>query len=164
VWLPREELLRIDRLRKLGLDAAADEQEARARAYYRDYTLRPFEAVADRDLVTLVEAMVGREEFYSMLAAARLLMEVSWRELWGQVVERRAAALRRAHQGMSADHAADAAQEQIAAFRAQEFPEEPALTGVDEADAVAEWTHRAQLAHRAGYLRRAHSSSRAGAA
>ena len=155
VWLPREELLHIDRLRKLGLDAAADEQEARARAYYRGYTARPFEAVADRDLVTLAEALFAPAEFYSMLVAARLVMEISWRELWGEVVERRAGALLRAHPGMSQEHAAAAAREQIAAYRGQEFPGEPALTGADEAAAAAEWNRHVQLTHLAGYLRQA---------
>jgi len=56
-----------------------------------------FTGVKDRDLITLMDRFAGSLEFHSMLVAGQLVAEVSRRQMWDAVLERRTAMLSRMH-------------------------------------------------------------------
>lgn len=94
---------------------------------------RIFEKVSDRDLITLAERLCGSLEYYSMVAVSKVMYEVSWRDLWPAVIERRAYMLRLRDPESSVDVAQIAAH-QIELFRNENFPVPPEMGGTPNAD------------------------------
>ena len=51
---------------------------------------RPYVSVCDADLITIAEALYGTMEYQSMQTAARVFREIEERELWADLINRRA--------------------------------------------------------------------------
>ena len=51
---------------------------------------RPYVSVSDADLITIAEALYGTMEYQSMQTAARVFHEIEQRQLWAELVARRA--------------------------------------------------------------------------
>ncbi|MFZ6993226.1 hypothetical protein ACO0E1_15155 [Curtobacterium sp. RRHDQ66] len=126
-----------------------DEQEsnpmAEARAQIRwmmeEQRKQPkvFTEVKDRDLVTLMDRFAGSLEFNSMLVASQLIAEVSRRQLWDAVIERRTAMLALGHPDEDRATLRDSAQLELDHFRNEHFPVDPDIFGDDKAKAEAAW-------------------------
>ena len=98
-----------------------------------------FTEVKDRDLVTLMDRFAGSLEFNSMLVASQLIAEVSRRQLWDAVIERRTAMLALGHPDEDRATLRDRAQLELDHFRKEHFPVDPDIFGEDEAKAKAAW-------------------------
>ncbi len=98
--------------------------------------LRPFRHVPDRDVVTLADRTVGPLEFYSLLTARELLIEIEERGLGDALIERRSYNLRLRNPQLTNDGARTLAKEQIERFSSENFPWLAA--DADEAEATAE--------------------------
>lgn len=98
-----------------------------------------FTEVKDRDLVTLMDRFAGSLEFNSMLVASQLIAEVSRRQLWDAVIERRTAMLALGHPDEDRATLRDRAQLELDHFRNEHFPVDPDIFGDDEAKAEAAW-------------------------
>lgn len=98
-----------------------------------------FGQVSDRDLITLADVLCWSLEFHSMLVAWKVIHEVSTRELWSAVVERRADSLRRANPDMDVEMAREIAERDIQRFRDEHFPVEPEHFGSDPEEAERSW-------------------------
>ena len=98
-----------------------------------------FTAVKDRDLVTLMDRFAGSLEFHSMLVAGQLMAEVSKRDLWAAVVDRRAEMLARMNDAADLDELRERAQSSIDHFRNEHFPVDPDIFGDPEAPAAESW-------------------------
>ncbi|SDQ14332.1 hypothetical protein EDF64_105233 [Curtobacterium flaccumfaciens] len=100
---------------------------------------RVFMAVKDRDLITLMDRFAGPLEFHSMLVAGQLMAEVSRRQLWDAVLERRTAMLFRMHPAEDVSALRDKARESLDHFRNEHFPIDPDIFGEDGSDAERGW-------------------------
>ncbi|MFZ7087096.1 hypothetical protein ACRQ4C_00175 [Curtobacterium sp. SP.BCp] len=104
-----------------------------------------FTEVKDRDLVTLMDRSAGSLEFNSMLVASQLIAEVSRRQLWAAVVERRTAMLALGHPDQDRATLRDRAQLELDRFRNEHFPVDPDIFGDDEVKAEAAWNGYVQF-------------------
>jgi hypothetical protein len=98
-----------------------------------------FDRVSDRDLITLADLLCRSLEFHSMLAAWKVIDEVSARELWSVVIKRRADSLRRVNPDMDVEQAREIAERDIQRFRDEHFPVEPEHFGSDPEEAEQSW-------------------------
>ena len=98
-----------------------------------------FTEVKDRDLITLMDRFAGPLEFHSMLVAAQLMREVSRRQLWDAVVERRTAMLQWANPDERADALRQRAQSSLDHFRNEHFPVDPDVFDEDGVKASQGW-------------------------
>ena len=98
-----------------------------------------FEKVSDRDLITLADVLCRSLEFHSMLVAWKVIYEVSARELWSEVITRRADSIRRANPDMRVEVARQTAERDVQRFRDEHFPVEPERFGSDPEEAERSW-------------------------
>jgi hypothetical protein len=104
-----------------------------------------FTAVKDRDLVTLMDQFAGSLEFHSMLVAAQLMREVSSRNLWDAVLERRAALLARAVESADPEKLRQQAKASLDRFRDEHFPVDPDLFDEPDGPAAEAWNSYIQF-------------------
>jgi len=100
---------------------------------------RVFEEVSDRDLTTLADVLCRSLEFHSMLVASRVMREVSARDLWPAVVDRRAYLIGLAVPDADGGEIRRLASEQIQRFRDEHFPVEPEQFDDDPTEAARLW-------------------------
>lgn len=98
-----------------------------------------FTGVKDRDLITLMDRFAGSLEFHSMLVAGQLVAEVSRRQMWDAVLERRTAMLSRMHPAEDVSTLRDKARASLDHFRNEHFPVDPDVFGEDGSDAERDW-------------------------
>ena len=84
-----------------------------------------FGRVLDRDLITLADVLCRAREYYSILVAWTVMVEVDARKLWPAVIDRRAHSIRLSAPDVSDGDARRDAAEQIQLFRDEHFPVEP---------------------------------------
>lgn len=132
-------------------DGQGDEGLAGMRAELREMNRRineqpqVFTEVKDRDLVTLMDQFAGSLEFHSMLVAAQLMREVSRRNLWDAVVERRAALLARAVESADPEKLRQQAKASLDRFRDEHFPVDPDLFDEPDGPAAEAWNSYIQF-------------------
>ncbi|PZE90130.1 hypothetical protein DEJ00_08890 [Curtobacterium sp. MCLR17_039] len=120
---------------------AFEDARAQVRSMAEQQNRQPkvFIEVKDRDLITLMDRFAGSLEFHSMLVAGQLMAEVSRRQLWDAVLERRTAMLSRMHPAEDVSALRDKARASLDHFQNEHFPVDPDVFGEDGLDAERGW-------------------------
>ena len=124
-------------------DDEASESDSPMHERFFGHRLRPespvFEAVSDRDLLTLADLLCRSLEFHSMLVAAKVMHEIGARGLWPAVIDRRSRSIRLSAPDASEEDSRRVAAEQIQRFRDENFPVEPEQFDDDPDEAAKRW-------------------------
>ncbi|RZS58938.1 hypothetical protein EV141_0151 [Microcella putealis] len=134
------------------MNPEGDDKQARASATNERFKGHPppgeppvFEKVSDRDLITLADVLCRSMEFHSMLVAWKIINEVTARDLWPAVRERRAQAIRRSNADLGLDESLQVAEHDLERFRNEHFPVEPERFDSDPVEAQGLWNRYIQF-------------------